>query len=114
MYYSMKCIHMHQHFLVHYPEQILRFGPVVYSWTMRYESKLKVCKQVAKFGNFKNICFSVANQKHQRWLLHNYLSEMPEIGGQSTVLSFREETVTIKHLLNSLAISDDANMDPIF
>lgn len=43
------------HFLVHYPEQILRFGPVIYSWTMRYETKLKLCKQAAKFGNFKNI-----------------------------------------------------------
>ena len=53
------------HFLVHYPEQILRFGPVIYSRTIRYESKLKLCKQAAKFGNFKNICFSVA-QKHQR------------------------------------------------
>ena len=38
------------HFLV---QQILKFGPVIYSWTTRYESKLKLCKQAAKFGNFK-------------------------------------------------------------
>ena len=100
------------HFLVHYPEQILRFGPVIYSWTIRYESKLKLCKQAAKFGNFKNIYFSVA-QKHQRWLCYQlqasrYLSEVPEVGGQSKVLSFGEESVSIKHLLNSSAISNDA------
>ena len=100
------------HFIVHYPEQILRFGPIIHSWTMRYESKLKLCKQAAKFGNFKNICFSVA-QKHQRWLCYQlqasvYLSEVPEVGGQSTMLSFREESVAIKHLLDSIDISDDA------
>ena len=100
------------HFLVHYPEQILRFGPVIYSWTIRYESKLKLCKQAAKCGNFKNICFSVA-QKHQRWLCYQlqasrYLSEMPEVGGKATILSFGEESVAIKHLLNSSAISNDA------
>ena len=78
----------------------------------RYESKLKLCKRTAKFGNFKNICFSVA-QKHQRWLCYQlqasrYLSEVPEVGEKSTVLSLREESLAIKHLLNSSAISDDA------
>ncbi len=109
------------HFLVHYPEQILRYGPVIYSWTIRYESKLKLCKQAAKFGNFKNICFSVA-QKHQRWLCYQlqasrYLSEAPEVGGQSKVLSLGEEPVSIKHLLSeSSDISNNlsSHLDQIF
>ena len=39
-----------------------------------------------------------------------YLSDIPEVGGQSNVLSFGEESVAIKHLLNLSAntISNDA------
>lgn len=57
------------HFMTHYPEQILRYGPLIHSWTMRHEAKNKFSKQVARFGNFKNICYSVA-QKHQQWMCY--------------------------------------------
>ncbi len=63
------------HFLIHYPEQIVKFGPLILSWTLRYEAKLKLCKQVAKFGNFKNICLSIARTMAvlsiARCFLHN-------------------------------------------
>ena len=55
------------HFMVHYPQQISQFGPLINAWCMRMESKLKLCKRVARYGDFKNICLSVANS-HQRWM----------------------------------------------
>ena len=44
------------HYMVHYPSQIRKFGPLVHSWTMRYESKLRILKRASRHGNFKNIC----------------------------------------------------------
>ena len=101
------------HFLVHYPEQILKFGPVIYSWTTRYESKLKLCKAAAKFGNFKNICFSVA-QKHQGWLCYQlqastYLADKPEVGGKCNTRSYCDESVAVRHLL-STTVSGEAQI----
>ena len=46
------------HYLVHYPRQILSIGPMVRTWTMRYEAKL--FKQCSHLANFKNIALSLA------------------------------------------------------
>ena len=104
------------HFVVHYPEQILKFGPLINSWTMRYEAKLKLCKQVAKFGNFKNICLSVA-QKHERWLCYQlqgsfYLTEEPLVGGHCRSVRCAEEPMCVSHLLaqQGIEISSDASI----
>ena len=48
--------------MVHYPSQIMKYGPLIYSWTMRYEAKLSVIKSAASHGNFKNICYTVAKR----------------------------------------------------
>ena len=40
------------HFMVHFPEQMLRYGPLIHSWTMRHEAKLRVMKRAAKVSNF--------------------------------------------------------------
>ena len=32
------------HYMIHYPSQIRMFGPLIYSWTMRQESKLSLLK----------------------------------------------------------------------
>ena len=93
------------HFITHYPEQIMKFGPLIRSWTLRYEVRLKLCKQVAKFGNFKNICFSIA-QKNQRWLCWHlqsalYLNEKLKVGGTSTNVPYAEESIAIKHLVSA-------------
>lgn len=45
--------------MLHYPSQILKFGPLVQSWTMRHEAKLQVVKRSARHGNFKNINFVI-------------------------------------------------------
>ena len=46
------------HYMVHYPSQILKYGPLVCTWTMRHEAKLNVIKRSAYHGNFKNICYT--------------------------------------------------------
>jgi len=60
------------HYLLRYASLILKLGPLIWLWTMRFESKhsyLKKC--VRRTQNFKNICQSLANQ-HQ--LLQTTLS----------------------------------------
>ena len=55
------------HYILHYPSQIERYGPLIHSWTMRHEAKLSFIKRVAKSSNKKNVCKSVAKH-HQLWL----------------------------------------------
>ena len=57
------------HFLLHYPYQMERIGPIVRAWTMRHEAKLNFFKQASRVSNFKNIAQSVA-KRHQRWLCY--------------------------------------------
>lgn len=38
--YSDASIIPKMHFMLHYPQQIINYGPLVHSWTMRYEAKL--------------------------------------------------------------------------
>ena len=61
------------HFLTHYPEQMLTVGPMLKTWTMRYEAKLHFYKQASQLSNFKNIAYSLAN-RHQRWMCYEMAS----------------------------------------
>lgn len=48
------------HYLVHYPDYIVRYGPLVSIWTMRYEAKHQYFENITKkLGNFKNITSSL-------------------------------------------------------
>lgn len=59
------------HFLLHYPDLILKFGPLIRLWTLRFESKHTYFKQCArKLHNFKNLGVTLA-ERHQ--LLQAYL-----------------------------------------
>lgn len=59
------------HYLTHYPELIYMFGPLIKSWTMRFESKHTFFKRIARvIRNFRNILFSFS-LKHE--LLQCYL-----------------------------------------
>ena len=87
------------HFLVHYPEQIRLLGPLVHTWTMRYEAKLNFFKQSSRLSNFKNIAYSVATS-HQRWICYQRASgslveracEYGPLKPGTTTLSLDEET----------------------
>ena len=57
------------HYMVHYPSQIQRLGPLIHSWTMRQESKLSFVKRISRQSNFKNICKTVA-KKHLFWMCY--------------------------------------------
>lgn len=44
-----------QHYLVHVPSQILKFGPLVRAWAMRFEAKHQQFRKILKITkNFKN------------------------------------------------------------
>lgn len=59
------------HFLEHYPELILQFGPLVALWTMRFEAKHSFFKRVVRHTTcFKNVLLSLA-QKHQYLMAHH-------------------------------------------
>ncbi|XP_028418042.1 uncharacterized protein LOC114542794 isoform X2 [Dendronephthya gigantea] len=75
-----------QHFMVHYPNQILRYGPLVRNWCMRFEAKHHYFKLLAQtVGCFKNIAKTLAT-RHQRlqcyWLSDSdgYLRSDTEVG----------------------------------
>lgn len=60
------------HYLRHYPSLILKFGPLIRLWTMRFESKHGYFKRCARhLKNFKNICLTLS-ERHQ--MLQAYLS----------------------------------------
>jgi len=54
-----------QHYMVHYPSQIERLGPLIQSWNMRQESKLSFVKRVSRCSNYKNVC-----KTDQFWLCY--------------------------------------------
>lgn len=54
-----------QHYLVHLPSQILRFGPLVRTWAMRFEAKHQQFKQIPKITkNFRNLPKTLT-ERHQ-------------------------------------------------
>lgn len=53
------------HFLVHYPNLIKNFGPVIHNWMMRFESKHRFFTILArKTNNYKNLVKTLAKE-HQ-------------------------------------------------
>lgn len=55
-----------QHYLVHLPSQILKFGPLIRCWCMRFEGKHAYFKDLAKkIRNVKNLPFSLATRNQQ-------------------------------------------------
>lgn len=63
------------HYLTHYPSYILKYGPLVNLWAMRFESKHQYFKDVArKVRNFKNIAHTLA-VRHQ--YLETYIATQP-------------------------------------
>ena len=67
---------------------MLKFGPLVHSWTMRQEAKLSFFKRISRKSNYKNICKTVA-KKHQLWQCYtmhkesHFLHPFPEISPKS-------------------------------
>lgn len=74
------------HFLLHYPHEFWRRGPLIAFWCMRYEAKHSYFKQLARaIGNWINIPLTLAN-RYQQFMCknfaqsqHNYLKFEVEI-----------------------------------
>jgi len=68
-YESLKAKH---HYLLHYADLILHFGPLIRLWTLRFESKHSYFKNRArKLHNFLHLCKTLA-ERHQ--MLQSYLA----------------------------------------
>ena len=63
------------HLMIHFPQQILKYGPLIHTWTMRHEAKLRIIKRAARVSNFKNVCQTVA-KRHQHLLCFYINSNM--------------------------------------
>ena len=55
------------HFMIHFSQQILKFGPLIQAGTMRHEAKLRIIKRAARVSNLKNVCQTAA-KRHQHLL----------------------------------------------
>ena len=75
--HTFKTVYPHQkllpkhHYMLHYPAQIERLGPLIQCWTMRQESKLNFVKKVSRLSNYKNICKTVV-KKHNFWMCYQF------------------------------------------
>lgn len=101
------------HYLVHYPDLIVQFGPLIRLWTLRFESKHCYYKQCARrLRNFKNLCCSLA-ERHQ--LLQAYLCSgqlfSPDIQVVGLTSNFEERLYShgIQHAL-SRTLTSRANI----
>ncbi|XP_065675614.1 uncharacterized protein LOC136091830 [Hydra vulgaris] len=51
------------HFMLHYPEFMLKYGPLSRYWCMRFEAKHRFAKELASVvRNFKNICKTIMHR----------------------------------------------------
>ena len=91
------------HFLIHSPSQLLRFGPLINSWTMRYEAKLRAIKRAAHISNFKNVYQTVA-KRHQHLLCYKnkLLSSEVELGPSKCPSLLEEECTEVRAYLYPL------------
>lgn len=77
------------HFLVHYPSCLLQAGPPVRYWSMRFEVRHQIFKDLAKSTHcFKNICLTLA-KRFQLALAYKFLNNIFDsqlfVAGQSEV-----------------------------
>ena len=100
------------HFLIHFARQIVKFGPLVHTWTMRYEAKLRIMKRAARVSNFKNVCQTVT-KRHQHLLCYyihsKKLLEEPVKTGPCTQhsISFHPESVQLR-LTNQYQLTEES------
>lgn len=83
------------HYMRHYPSLILKFGPLIRLWTMRFESKHSYFKRCARhLKNFKNICRTLC-ERHQMFQAY-VLAGL----GSSEILQIKNGCAFIPNLYN--------------
>ncbi|XP_055715103.1 uncharacterized protein LOC129809293 [Phlebotomus papatasi] len=97
------------HHMIHYPSIILKMGPLVNTWSMRFEGKHSCLKTFAKSSkNFKNIPKSLSI-KHQEVLYNKLIKE----NEKNDVHILSNPTDSIELITQKLNITDEKN-DLIF
>ena len=97
------------HYILHYPSQIVSFGPLIYSWTMCHEAKLSVIKRTACHGNFKNIRRTIARHSQHALCYHLNCGERFLRKGIDSASTFTEcpllnESEEIRRHIDSLLL----------
>ncbi|XP_047986878.1 uncharacterized protein LOC125226819 isoform X1 [Leguminivora glycinivorella] len=98
------------HFMVHYPSMLLKFGPLVNFWSMRYEAKHRVSKIAARASfNRRNITLTLAN-KHQLQLnnmfLKGTLDALFSVGPSKQItVQKRKEVILQLHFNENISLS---------
>lgn len=91
------------HYLLHYPDNILDFGPVRHLWCFRFEAKHKYFKSVAKISNnFKNLDYTMSHRHelHQCYMNSKPVSEGISIG-ESVVIKLSDLPTETRQLVQS-------------
>ena len=61
--YPEKRFILKHHFMLHYPEFMVKYGPLTRYWCMRFEAKHRFAKELASVVcNFKNICKTIMHR----------------------------------------------------
>lgn len=111
--YSDKNIIPKMHYMLHYPS-IRNFGPLIHSWTMRYESKLRVLKRASRHGNLKNICKTVAKNLLCYYLnkSNQFLHHDIEVGPIESTMSLSQYTEFHEYICDKI-MSMEEKVDQI-
>lgn len=93
------------HYLLHYPDLILQFGPVIRVWTLRFESKHSYFKECSrKLHNFLHLCKTLT-ERHQ--LLQAYLGcgelfpPVIQISGETSQIDYLSYNIDIQRVLEA-------------
>lgn len=89
------------HYLCHFPNQILQFGPGRNHWCVRMEAKHSLFKN-KKWKNFKSLPLSVASY-HQQWMCLRQLSVQ---NGKSEVYLYSGDSVSVGSSLKFADLCD--------
>lgn len=91
------------HYMLHYCDQILQFGPLVHVWTLRFEAKHNQLAQIWKPSQCsKNISKSLANRHQFRYALHtdrNYFKPQLATIHKGKLVTLRDTAPVIRNLL---------------
>lgn len=86
------------HYLTHCPSYMMRYGPLVSLWAMRFESKHQYFKDVSrKVRNIKNIAKTLAT-RHQ--YLETYIAT--QVSSENKIVTTGCKSVLFKHLPDTI------------
>ena len=103
------------HFLLHYGQQFLMFGPLRLYWCMRFEAKHAYFKRVVKVANnFKNVLLTLSS-RHQRYQSYLSAAESGHVRYETKMSKTNEVNVTTliqetKALFASHAVNLDRSL----